>query len=157
MTSVIDDTYDSYGTFEELQLFTEAIERWDINFKEQLPEYMQLIYQTLLNVYQEIEEDMEEEEKYRVHYAKEAIKSVVRAYFEEARWLEQGHTPSLEEYLKVALVSTGYFTLSTTSFVGIMEDNIITKDVFEWVFSHPKIVKASEFICRFMDDIVSHK
>ena len=29
MTSVIDDTYDSYGTFEELQLFTEAIERFD--------------------------------------------------------------------------------------------------------------------------------
>ena len=34
---------------------------------------MQLIYQTLLNVYQEFEEDMEEEEKYRVHYAKEAV------------------------------------------------------------------------------------
>ncbi|GMN40651.1 hypothetical protein TIFTF001_009870 [Ficus carica] len=27
MASVIDDTYDSYGTFEELQLFTEAVER----------------------------------------------------------------------------------------------------------------------------------
>nr|WBW04340.1 terpene synthase [Ficus rumphii] len=157
MTSVIDDTYDSYGTFEELQLFTQAIERWDISFKDQLPEYMQLIYQTLLKVYQEIEEEMEEEEKYRVHYAKEAIKSVVRAYFDEVRWLEQGYTPSLEEYLQVALVSTGYFMLSTTSLVGIMEDNIITKDVFEWVFNHPNIVKASTIICRFMDDIVSHK
>ncbi|GMN71277.1 hypothetical protein TIFTF001_055519, partial [Ficus carica] len=157
MTSVIDDTYDSYGTFEELQLFTEAIERWDISLKDQLPEYMQLVYQTLLKVYQEIEEEMEEEEKYRVHYAKEAMKSVVRAYFEEVRWLEQGYTPSLEEYLQVALVSTGYFMLSTTSLVGIMENNIITKDVFEWVFNHPKIVKASTIICRLMDDIVSHK
>ncbi|GMN27156.1 hypothetical protein TIFTF001_050455 [Ficus carica] len=153
MASVIDDTYDSYGTFEELQLFTEAVERWDINFKEQLPEYMQLIYQTLLKVYQEIEEDMEDEKKIPSSLCKRSV----RAYFEEVRWLEQGYTPFLEEYLEVALVSTGYFTLSTTSFVGIMEDNIITKDVFEWVFNRPKIVRASQIICRFMDDIVSHR
>ena len=29
MTSIIDDIYDAYGTFEELELFTEAIERFD--------------------------------------------------------------------------------------------------------------------------------
>lgn len=30
MLTVLDDTYDAYGTLEELQLFTEAIERSDI-------------------------------------------------------------------------------------------------------------------------------
>ena len=29
MISIIDDIYDAYGTFEELKLFTEAIERFD--------------------------------------------------------------------------------------------------------------------------------
>nr|DAD35494.1 TPA_asm: hypothetical protein HUJ06_006134 [Nelumbo nucifera] len=31
MTSILDDTYDAHGTFEELQLFTDAMERFDIN------------------------------------------------------------------------------------------------------------------------------
>ena len=30
MTSTIDDIYDAHGTFEELKLFAEAIERFDI-------------------------------------------------------------------------------------------------------------------------------
>ena len=29
ITSIIDDLYDAYGTIEELELFTEAIERFD--------------------------------------------------------------------------------------------------------------------------------
>ncbi|PON53412.1 Squalene/phytoene synthase [Trema orientale] len=31
MTSIIDDIYDVYGTLEEVELFTEAAERWDIS------------------------------------------------------------------------------------------------------------------------------
>ncbi|KAJ0045469.1 hypothetical protein Pint_04293 [Pistacia integerrima] len=47
MLALIDDTYDSYGTLEELILFTEAVERWDIDAIDILPDYMKLIYDTL--------------------------------------------------------------------------------------------------------------
>ncbi|KAL4593838.1 hypothetical protein ACB092_M009800 [Castanea dentata] len=50
MASTIDDIYDAYGTYDELELFTDAIKRWDINRIDQLPEYMKLCYKALLDV-----------------------------------------------------------------------------------------------------------
>ena len=84
------------------------------------------------------------------------MKTLVRAYMEEARWLRDRYVPTLEEYLDVTLVSSGYYMLTTVSFMG-MKDNNITNDVFQWVLEDPKIVRASTIICRLMDDIVSHK
>ncbi|KAL6318349.1 hypothetical protein AAG906_039441 [Vitis piasezkii] len=155
MISILDDIHDAYGTPEELKLFIEAIERWDINSIDQLPEYMKLCYVALLDVYKEIEEEMEKEgNQYRVHYAIE-MKNQVRAYFAEAKWLHEEHVPTFEEYLRVALVSSGYCILATTSFVGMGE--IATKEAFDWVTSNPKIMSSSNFIARLMDDIKSHK
>ncbi|MFQ6635362.1 hypothetical protein Gotur_011649, partial [Gossypium turneri] len=61
----------------------------------------------------------------------------------------------MEEYMPIALVSCGYWTLTMSSFVG-MEDSI-TKETFNWAFNDPKIVRASSTICRLMSDIVGHK
>lgn len=45
--------------------------------------------------------------------------------------------------------------LAAASLVGM--GDIVTDDCFKWVFSNPKIVRASAVVCRIMDDIVSHK
>ena len=41
---------------------------------DELPGYMQLFYQTILNVFEEFEAETTEEERYRVHNVKEAVK-----------------------------------------------------------------------------------
>ncbi|KAL6315648.1 hypothetical protein AAG906_004819 [Vitis piasezkii] len=147
MTTVIDDIYDAYGTLEEIKHFTEAIERWDINSIDHLPEYMKLFYVALLDVYKEIEEEMEKERfQYRVHYAIEAMKNQVRAYFAEAKWFHEQHIPTMEEYMSVALSSSGYSLLATSSFIGMGE--IASKEAFDWVIKqaykefHNQIVNA---------------
>ncbi|PRQ33701.1 putative lyase [Rosa chinensis] len=91
MASIIDDIYDAHGTFEELELFTEAIQRWDVCAIDPLPDYMKVCYKALLEAYTEIEEQLAKEGKlYRIHYAREAdeqkrehVTSAVECYMKE--------------------------------------------------------------------------
>lgn len=57
--------------------------------------------------------------------------------------------------MRIALVTSTYAMLAATSFIGM--GDIVTKDSFDWLFSKPKMVTASEIICRLVNDIVSHK
>lgn len=83
------------------------------------------------------------------------MKILVEGYYDESKWFHENYIPKMEEYMRVALVTSGYTMLTTVSFLGM--DNIVTKETFDWVFSRPKIIRASEIIGRFMDDIKSHK
>ncbi|KAI9093358.1 hypothetical protein K1719_027372 [Acacia pycnantha] len=156
ITSVIDDIYDVYGTFEELQLFTAAIESWDIRCLELLPEYMRFCYQALLDVYDEVKHEMTNEgREFCIKYAKDEMKSLVRGYFVEAKWYDSNYTPTMEEYMDNALVTCGYRMLEATSFIGM--GPIATEEAFQWLANNPKIVRASQIINRLMDDIVSNE
>ncbi|ONI13049.1 hypothetical protein PRUPE_4G200000 [Prunus persica] len=156
LLTAMDDMYDAFGTFEELEIFTEAVQRWDVNCMDELPEYMQIFYRTLLNVFNEIEEEMVKEGRaYGAYYAKEAWKTNAKAYFDEAKWFHEGYIPSMEEYMRVATASAGNTTLTTISLLGM--GDIVTKESFEWSLNDPKILRASNTIIRLMDDIVSSK
>ncbi|TYI58058.1 hypothetical protein E1A91_D11G326200v1 [Gossypium mustelinum] len=156
LTSILDDIYDAYGTYEQLEIFTEAIQRWDINCIDQPPDYMKVWYSEVLNVYEEMEDLMSKEGKsYRVQFAIKAMKQQSQVYHAEAKWLHENYIPTMEEYMPIALVSCGYPLLTIASCVGM--DDSITKETFISAFNDPKICRASNTICRLMSDIVSHK
>nr|GEV27659.1 (E)-beta-farnesene synthase-like [Tanacetum cinerariifolium] len=154
---VLDDTYDNYGTYEELEMFTQAVERWSISCLDELPEYMKLIYQEQLSLHQEMEKLLEKEGKtYQIHYIKEMAKEYTRSLLLEAKWLKEGYMPTLEEYMSNSLVTGGYALMTARSYVG-REDDVVTEDAFKWVATHPPLVKATCIILRLMDDIATHK
>ncbi|XP_022929225.1 (+)-gamma-cadinene synthase-like isoform X2 [Cucurbita moschata] len=156
ISSILDDTYDAYGTFEELQIFTEAIQRWDRSMVSILPEYMKPLYIAMLNHYKEISKEIGmDENSFHVHTTKEEIKKLARSYFEEAKWLNQNYTPKFKEYMEWALHSTGYFSIISVALIGM--GDIVTNEILEWFFRKPKIINASTIICRLMDDIISRK
>ncbi|KAL5736128.1 hypothetical protein ACOSQ2_030916 [Xanthoceras sorbifolium] len=158
MASILDDTYDSYGTYEELELFTDAIQRWDINTIYILPEYMKHLYRSILDVYDEAEEEISKEGRsYCVHYSIQEMKKLVKAYCVEAKWCNESYLPTMEEYMDISLVTTGYPILAITSFLGM--GKIANRDVLKWSSNdnYPKIIKASTIISRLMDDIFEQK
>ncbi|MBA0702120.1 hypothetical protein Goari_022496 [Gossypium aridum] len=140
MSSIIDDTYDSYATYDELIPYTAAIERCDIKCIDQLPEYMKLSYKALLDIFEEMEQ---------------LIIRLAQSYLVEAKWAIQNYKPSFDKFKANALLTCGYAMLAITSYVGM--GDIITPETFEWAANDPKIIQASAIICRFMDDVVEHK
>ncbi|XP_021287788.1 (+)-delta-cadinene synthase isozyme A [Herrania umbratica] len=155
MASIVDDTYDSYGTYDELILYTDAIERWDIKCIDELPDYMKISYKALLDVYEEMEQLLEQGKQYRVEYAKKAMIRLAQAYLLEAKWMHENYKPTFEEYKSNALPTSGYAMLAITAFVGM--GDVVTQETFNWAANDPNIIRASTIICRFMDDIAEHK
>ncbi|KAK3433836.1 hypothetical protein EUGRSUZ_D01114 [Eucalyptus grandis] len=145
LISILDDIYDAYGTLEELVTYTEAIEKWNVDAMDGLPEYMHEIGNDLAT----------KGRSYRLAYAKEAMKKQAKGYFHEAKWFHSSYTPTLEEYMPLALLTTGYEALSITALVGM--GDVITRDAFEWLLSDCKILRASQFICRLWMTLFEQK
>ncbi|KAK6122927.1 hypothetical protein DH2020_043327 [Rehmannia glutinosa] len=155
MTSIIDDTYDAYGTIDELDIFTEAIERWDISQIDTLPDYVKPFYEALLELYVQFEQGLAKEGRsYAVHYAKEALNELVRSYYVEAKWFIEGYLPPFAEYLDNALITSTYIYHTMTSLFGTESAK---EEEFKWLSKKPKMLVASLKVCRLIDDIATYE
>ncbi|KAJ0046477.1 hypothetical protein Pint_04280 [Pistacia integerrima] len=156
LLTLIDDTYDSYGTIEELTLFTEAVKKWDFGATDVLPDYMKLIYKTLLVFFCEMEEYVVKKGKpCYINSPKFWMQRIVQGYFSEAKWLNEGYIPTFVEYISLAAETSAVELITSVAFLGM--DDIATKEDFDWISTNPKIINAARLIGRLMGDIGSHK
>nr|AZL40027.1 sesquiterpene synthase [Thapsia villosa var. laciniata] len=150
---VLDDLYDVYGTVEELILFTDAIEKWDISALDQLPEYMRYIYRIILEVYIEVEEELSKAgiPINRAQYAKDAMKEIIRSYIFEAKCMNKWLVPTMEDNMRNSVVSTTIPIMATHFFAGM--GDIVTGEALEWISKYPLIVRASSLYCALADNM----
>ncbi|KAK8273631.1 hypothetical protein V6Z12_D10G019200 [Gossypium hirsutum] len=130
MILIIDDVYDVYGSIEELEQFTEAVDRWDSSKTQDLPECMKTCFQALYDITNEIAYDIQELNGWQVQallHLRKAWAGFCKALFVEAKWYNKGYSPSLEEYLSNALISSGAIVISihTMLSVGSTDEKII--------------------------------
>lgn len=77
LVSIMDDMYDAYGTLQELTSYTEALQKWDVVAMEGLPDYMQLHYRALLNLYHEAETELASQGRlYHLPYAIQSVRKL---------------------------------------------------------------------------------
>ncbi|KAH0777664.1 hypothetical protein KY290_009075 [Solanum tuberosum] len=155
MVSIVDDTFDAYGTVKELEKYTDAIQRWDINEIDRLPDYMKISYKALLDLFDDYEKELSSDGRsHVVYHAKERMKEIVRSYNVEAKWFIEGHMPPVSEYLSNALVTSTYYLLTTAAYLGMKS---ATEQDFEWLSTNPKILEANVTLCRVTDDIATYE
>ncbi|KAF5205855.1 Isoprene synthase protein [Thalictrum thalictroides] len=80
LVTVIDDVYDIYATLDEVKLFTNAIERWDVNAVEELPDYMKLCYMAIFNTTNEIGYDILKEQNSNAETERGDVLKSVQCY-----------------------------------------------------------------------------
>nr|ANO43016.1 terpene synthase 25 [Tripterygium wilfordii] len=151
LVTVLDDIYDVYGSLDELKLFTNAIQRWDVDAIEELPNYMKIPFFTLYNAMNEVAFNvLKEKGFYVVPYLKKAFADLCRCYLSEAKWFYSGYKPTLQEYMKESWISIAtpamlvHTCLITTP---------LSNDILKSLAKYPDILRYSSMIVRLADDL----
>ncbi|KAM0897968.1 hypothetical protein ACQ4PT_022203 [Festuca glaucescens] len=153
--SLFDDTYDNYGTVEELVQFNEAIQSWDEEAATRVGDNYGYIMALLTKTLREFVVDGVS--VVGVDCTKHIIKKVSECMLQEVVWREEGRVPSLYQHLTVTTMTTFYWALACISFAGMSKDEETNKLIFDWVREFPTIIVNACTICRLMDDISGHE
>ncbi|KAL2244876.1 UNVERIFIED_CONTAM: Trans-alpha-bergamotene synthase [Sesamum indicum] len=152
LITIMDDIYDVYGTLDELEVFTQTIERWDINALDQLPEYMRICFLALFNCANEMAYDVLRDQDFNIiSNLRKLWAELSRAYYLEATWYHSGYFPSTEEYLNTAWVSISGPVLLFHAYFCIT--NPINKGELQSLELYPGIIRWPSMVLRLTDDL----
>lgn len=150
---LIDDIFDVYGTLEELTLFTEAVNRWELHADiEGLPNSMKMCLKALHDTTDEMSHKI-----YTKHGCnpktslQKAWADLCNAYLVEAKWVASGQLPSSEEYLKNGLVSSGMHVAAMHIFY-LLGQEINSKSI-QHLNNFPDLVSSMAAILRLCNDL----
>ncbi|KAK3198829.1 hypothetical protein Dsin_022244, partial [Dipteronia sinensis] len=154
---VIDDIYDVYGSLEELQHFTNAVDRWDSKEIQHLPEYMKIFFQALYDTINEIAKEIQHEKGWNqvLPYLKKVWANHTKALLMEAKWSNEGYIPSLQEYLSIGWITSGCLVLGVHSFFSIM--NEVSDEMEQFLEKNQQILQDPCTILRLLNDLSTNK
>ncbi|GLT83141.1 hypothetical protein SLE2022_014500 [Rubroshorea leprosula] len=153
---IIDDVYDIYGSLEELEHFTNAVDRWDPREIQQLPECMKICFQALYNVTNESACEIQEDKGLEqvVLLLKKVWADFCKAMFVEAKWYREGHTPCLQEYLDNGWISSAGTVLCVYSYCSLMHD-VPDQEMTTFLEKNQDHMKNVSMIIRLCNDLAT--
>ncbi|KAF3443756.1 hypothetical protein FNV43_RR13446 [Rhamnella rubrinervis] len=152
--TAIDDMYDIYGSLDELERFTDAVYRWDMEAMTEIPQYMKICYLAMFNFGNELVYDVLKEHGLDVlRYIKQEWVNLCKSYLKEARWYNSGYKPTVDEYLENATTSVGGPAAMVHAYMLL--GSSITETSLQHCFNinGSKLVHCSSLITRLCDDL----
>ncbi|CAN0896651.1 (-)-alpha-terpineol synthase, partial [Linum grandiflorum] len=155
---IIDDVYDVYGFIDELELFTAAIERWDIKELDKLPGYMQLCFMAVYNIgNQTCYGNLKRQGLNTFPYIQKAWVDLCRSYMEEAKAYRSGSDQTLEQYLNIAWTSVGCDVVLIHGYLSNPSE-ILTHETLDVLSeSDPNLTRLTSIVVRLTNDLASSK
>ncbi|XLR39232.1 hypothetical protein S83_023892 [Arachis hypogaea] len=149
--------YETFGTLEDLELFTKAIEKWDLSFgMDNLPYYMKICFLALNNFVNEVAfESLQNNEVYIVPFLRKSWADLCKAYFVEAKWYYSGYIPTLEEYLENGWRSSGSHVIFLHAYFTI--PNVLKMEQLDSLKEYPNIFRLASIFCRLVNDLGTYK
>ncbi|CAI9092010.1 OLC1v1027141C1 [Oldenlandia corymbosa var. corymbosa] len=162
--TLLDDLYDTYANLDELELFTSAIQRWDVNSVNELPGYMKHCFIGLHSFINEAAYYAPKQlglnlvpylTKSVKHYFKLSMNmpwaDLCGAYLQEAKWYFSKYVPSFEEYLNNALISVAAPLVISLSY--LLTSNSIEKGDLDCIDRNDNIIRSTAIILRLTNDL----
>ncbi|CAN1139232.1 Alpha-terpineol synthase, chloroplastic [Linum perenne] len=153
---ILDDAYDVYGFLGELELFTAAIERWDVNELDKLPRYLQLCFMAVYNLGNEMAyANLKQQGFNSLPYIKQSWADLCHSYLEEAKCYHSRRDQTLDQYLNVAWKSVACAIVLIQGYLS-MPDETLTNETLDLIFK-ADLTRLTSIIVRLINDLASSK
>nr|WHU05660.1 terpene synthase TPS13 [Freesia corymbosa] len=152
LITTIDDLYDVYGTLDELETFTEVVDRWDVTAVDRLPDYMKIYFLALFNTTNDAAYKILKSKGLNIiPQLKRAWADLCKAYLVEAKWYHSGYMPTLEEYLDNGWISISVPVLLTLAYCTSEDITYGALQCYNQLY--PNLNLHSSVIARLIDDL----
>nr|XP_043628893.1 probable terpene synthase 11 [Erigeron canadensis] len=157
MVLVIDDIFDTYGPYDDLVLFTKAIQRWDLDETEQLPEYMKICYMALYNTTNEIGYEVLKRHGLSIlPFLRKTWIDMIEAFMVEAEWVKSGTTPSLKDYIENGIKTAGTY-MALVHIFFLIGEGVTVENMNSLLDPYPGFFFTAGSILRLWDDLGTSK
>nr|AMP42989.1 putative monoterpene synthase [Xanthium strumarium] len=152
MITTIDDVYDVYGTVQELEIFTDVVNSWDLNAVKELPDYMKICFLALYNAINEMSyKVLTNDGVFILPYFKRAWQDLCNSYIIEARWFNSGYTPTLNEFLNNGYMSIGILPIIKHAYVLMLTN--VSEDTLKQIERAENMIRNACIIVRLTNDM----
>ncbi|KAL1202395.1 Terpenoid synthase 17 [Cardamine amara subsp. amara] len=153
--TVLNDTCDAYGNLLEVTSLVDSLQRWDLGGIEKLPSYIRIVFRSVFETLEEIEQEMRPRGRSRtVQLTVNEMKKLGKAYLTISKWAHANHVPTFDEYMEIGK-QTSMDHFAAYSFIA-MED-CDENQACEWYNSKPKMLEALNVVFRIKNDITTYE